>query len=256
MTDAVTILLVEDNDGDARLFESVLRRSVDRRFEVVRVGYLKSAFQTLGMRDFDCVLLDLTLPDSPLGIDTLVEFTKHAPEHPVVVLTGHDALEAAQQAMSLGAQEYVVKDEARGHVLERAIVTAMQRKRNDMVKRSLTYESLNVLSGNVSAGEDPKITMLRAHIGKVTGFLEELDAYLHKNAPVLNDAVDALESKYDLDTVLRDMRGVLRIDRKRRKTLGARAVEAASDIGSTAAPPVSRRDARSTILDVVAKYNE
>ena len=82
----VNILLVEDNPGDAAYVERALKKS-PTNFLVTQVGWLNSAIQLGVARPPDICVLDLSLPDSQ-GIDTLVEFLKHCPDIPSVIVTG------------------------------------------------------------------------------------------------------------------------------------------------------------------------
>jgi PAS domain S-box-containing protein len=78
-------------------------------------GYQASAAHTAGdgleqlaARGTDLVLLDLKLPDGE-GLDVLSEIRKVDAELPVIVLTGHAAVETAVRAMKLGAYDYLEK---------------------------------------------------------------------------------------------------------------------------------------------------
>jgi CheY-like chemotaxis protein len=61
----VSVLLIEDNPGDARLVEILLTEAGPFPcFEVTRAGRLGEALERLDRLDFDVILLDLSLPDS------------------------------------------------------------------------------------------------------------------------------------------------------------------------------------------------
>ncbi|HMR44096.1 MAG TPA: hypothetical protein PKC40_09690, partial [Saprospiraceae bacterium] len=65
------VLLIEDNPGDARLVEILLRESDLSDCIITRRESLLEGLQILGERsDFAAVLLDLSLPDSN-GFETL-----------------------------------------------------------------------------------------------------------------------------------------------------------------------------------------
>lgn len=253
----VRVLLVEDNLAEARNFTVLLKRSSEREFEIVHTQYLNTAFQAADTSDFDIVLLDLSLPDSPVGIHTLVEFISRVPDVPVVVLTGTDSIDLAQQSVSIGAQEYLVKSEIRGHVLERSIVQCIQRKKNELVSRQLTYASLK---GTVEREdtEDPRITMVRPHIRTLTGYLRDLNAYLRDNAPSHYDAIKMLEGEAGLSTVIKDLNGILNIEApRRRRRISDQARSILSDHLESSALPVRPPDipaAKADVLSVLEKY--
>ncbi|MFQ6047617.1 MAG: response regulator, partial [Gemmatimonadales bacterium] len=75
------VLLVEDNAGDVRLLEEALHSATSIRFQVTTVDRLADAVRLLGERQFDVVLLDLTLPDRA-GLDTLHATRDRVPAMP------------------------------------------------------------------------------------------------------------------------------------------------------------------------------
>lgn len=74
----VTVLLVEDNPGNARLVEILLSGVDAAGFEVTRAGGLSEALEHLDRSGFDVVLLDLPLPDSN-GLATVGRMQSAAP---------------------------------------------------------------------------------------------------------------------------------------------------------------------------------
>jgi phosphoserine phosphatase RsbU/P len=113
MAGTIPVLLVEDNAGDARLIQMLLAESGQGRFELRRTERLAGALRLMDEREFDAVLLDLSLPDSQ-GLETFRRLRAHAPGVPVVVLTGLDDETAAVQAVQDGAQDYLVKGQVAG----------------------------------------------------------------------------------------------------------------------------------------------
>ena len=123
----LTVLLVEDNPGDARLIRERLA-DLDRfRPRLDHVETLAAAVERLRGSAPDLVLLDLNLPDSR-DIGTVRTIVEAAPGVPVIVLTGRKTGEAATRALRLGAQDYLVKDDITGPLLERSIRYAVERK--------------------------------------------------------------------------------------------------------------------------------
>lgn len=151
----VTILLVEDNPGDARLLRETLRASSCARIALEHVSDLGAGLERLGAGGIDGVLLDLGLRDSE-GLDTLSKVQARAADLPIIVLTGLDDQALAQRAVRDGAQDYLVKGQVDGELLCRSIRYAIERKRADkalreMEQRARTQEKLASL-GQVAAG--------------------------------------------------------------------------------------------------------
>ncbi|GIW39573.1 MAG: response regulator [Candidatus Binatia bacterium] len=116
---AVTILLVEDDDGHARLLERNLRRSgVLNRLVRVRDGqealdYLHHAppFDDPAANPVpSLVLLDVRMPRMD-GFDFLAHIRRAGPlaRLPVIMLTSTDNQREIDRAYELGANGYVVK---------------------------------------------------------------------------------------------------------------------------------------------------
>jgi len=126
---ALKLLVVDDNPADVELVRAQLSEAqLDRPFQVEAVDRLSAAMQRLSRKDVDVVLLDLGLPDSG-GTQGVVRMSREAAEVPVVVLTGHDNEALGLRAVKDGAQDYLVKGQAAGPVLQRSLRFAIERKR-------------------------------------------------------------------------------------------------------------------------------
>jgi diguanylate cyclase (GGDEF)-like protein/PAS domain S-box-containing protein len=123
MTDkeAIRILLVEDNAGDARLMREMLNESVSITFHLSHHGCMADAVVHLAANPVDVILLDLGLPDAS-GLDAVRQARAAAPRVPVVVLTGMDDESLAAQALLEGAQDYLIK----GHIETRGFLRALR----------------------------------------------------------------------------------------------------------------------------------
>jgi len=127
----ITVLLVEDNPGDARLILELLEDVQAQAFDLERVGRLDHALSRLSRTGVDVVLLDLGLPDSQ-GLETFVRARRSAPEEPIVVISGLDDERLALEAVRSGAQDYLVKGRIEGHLLARVLRYAVERKRAEL----------------------------------------------------------------------------------------------------------------------------
>ena len=123
-----TILLVEDNPGDARLIRELFRDLQGRSFDILIAESFRQAHERLKEHRVDLALVDLSLPDSH-GLDTFRKLAESYPSLPQVLLTGLNDQETAIQAVREGAQDYLLKGEVDGHILIRAIDYAIERKR-------------------------------------------------------------------------------------------------------------------------------
>lgn len=105
---SIRILIVEDNPGDARLIEIMLREVGISDFVAAKAFTMREAFSLLTRSGYDLILLDLNLPDST-GLSTCGSFLTEFPHVPLVVLTGIDDRGIGEAAIKMGAQDYLVK---------------------------------------------------------------------------------------------------------------------------------------------------
>ncbi len=129
-----TVLVVEDNPGDAHLVSLYLREETRVPFHVLQASRLSEALVCLAVTPVDVVLLDLSLPDS-FGLDTLARLRDAHPAIPVVVLTGTNDEALALDALRQGAQDYLVKGEGGSDLVRRAVRYAIERSRVDQELR-------------------------------------------------------------------------------------------------------------------------
>ncbi|MCU1432376.1 MAG: response regulator receiver modulated serine phosphatase [Actinotalea sp.] len=131
-TRPLTVLLVEDDDGDA-LLVAELFADADSPVELRRA---RSIDESLSKLDVDCVLLDLGLPDATgmIALERVLD-EKGAPA--VVVLTGLSDTGLGLRAVAAGAQDYLVKGEVDPDVLLRSVRYAIQRRRAESQERDL-----------------------------------------------------------------------------------------------------------------------
>jgi len=150
--EGIRVLLVEDNPGDVRLFTELVRSTGAKSFIVEHVSTLRAGLEKLSTEQFDIMLLDLSLPDEQ-GLSTLTRAHAHAPNVPIVVLTGRGDEALAIQAVRAGAQDYLFKGQVDGDLLVRSIRYATERRRalkalerREEHFRSLIENSLDLVS--------------------------------------------------------------------------------------------------------------
>jgi len=125
---SLAVLVVEDNAVDAELVRALLQHHAIRRFSVEIVGRLDTALQHLQTVPPQVVLLDLSLPDAR-GLQGLREIRQARPDLPVVILSGTSDEDTAVQAVSEGAQDYLVKGRIDPDLLARSLRYAVERQR-------------------------------------------------------------------------------------------------------------------------------
>ena len=133
---AVRVLVVDDNDGDAELVADYLGAITSVRFQIDRATRLKDAINAIARAAPDIILLDLGLPDSQ-GAGTFERLRDTAAAIPMVVLTGHDDGEIATKVIKAGAQDFLVKGSFDEDALVRTLRHAIERHRAQLEQLEL-----------------------------------------------------------------------------------------------------------------------
>jgi phosphoserine phosphatase RsbU/P len=137
------LLLIEDNPGDARLIEQMLKEAQPEA-TLAWAHTVAEGLALLQAGSFSAVLLDLFLPDSR-GLDTLRTLIAESSLVPVVVITGHPDKAVAGQALREGAQDYLIKGQITPDLLAHTIGNAIERHSRYASLRSLAL--LDPLTG-------------------------------------------------------------------------------------------------------------
>lgn len=155
----VRVLLVEDNELDRRMVVHHLTSDPDVGFEVVTATTLADALERSATDDFDCVLLDLTLPDSA-GLASVDAILDQSDTCPVIVLSGLDDPGVALEAVQRGAQDYLTKRTMDAELLARSIRYAITRFADD-TELHTTRELLNLMHERERIGRDLQDTVIQ-----------------------------------------------------------------------------------------------
>ncbi|MGW0576818.1 PP2C family protein-serine/threonine phosphatase [Streptomyces sp. NPDC002920] len=137
----LTLLLIEDDPTAAPIVPDLLD-SDGKRIRVRTARNLTEAERLL-THDVHCILLDLALPapgrpgESDDELTVLQHVLRLAPRHAVLALTASGDAERGAEAVRVGAQDYLFRDELDGRLLSRAIRYAVERKRSDTAERRL-----------------------------------------------------------------------------------------------------------------------
>tara|TARA_R110002072_G_scaffold32211_3_gene98583 strand:- start:5196 stop:6926 length:1731 start_codon:yes stop_codon:yes gene_type:complete len=121
------ILLVEDNPGDVRLVEIMLKQAGSSCFQLTCCKTMSEAVHEISNNGFDVALLDMSLPDGD-GIENITLLKSRSPSLPIVVMTGRKDEEFAINAVKAGAQDYLVKGQIDELQLSRALHYSIERK--------------------------------------------------------------------------------------------------------------------------------
>jgi PAS domain S-box-containing protein len=163
------VLLIEDNPGDAILLREMLLESAAIRFELVHVERLDQGLEQLARKQFDVILLDLSLPDSQ-GLSTLNQVYQRASTIPIVVLTGLDDEAVAVKAAQVGAQEYLIKDQINSRLVIHTLRYAIERKRVEQQLRLQAAALESAANGIVITDRDGVVVWTNPAFTDLTGY--------------------------------------------------------------------------------------
>ncbi len=197
------LLVVEDNAIER---DAVVELLGDDDVDITSAGSGATALQLLRDQSFDCVVLDLKLPDMS-GFE-LLERLKAEPglaELPVVVFTGKDLSADEQQRLHAMAKSIVLKDvQSPERLLDETalflhrVVTSLPREKQAMLER--LHDSAEVLRGRKVLVVDDDARNIFA----LTSVLENHEAEV-LSATNGRQAIELIERTPDLAMVLMDI---------------------------------------------------
>jgi CheY-like chemotaxis protein/HAMP domain-containing protein/GAF domain-containing protein len=198
------LLVVEDDEAQQQAVVELIGNDED--VEVTAVGTGEAALEALALERFDCMVLDLKLPD--MGGFDLLEKLKEDEQHssiPVIVYTGKELTRAEETKLKKFAESIVVKDANSPERLLDETSLFLHR-----VERKLPQEKRRMLEQLHSADEvlkQRKILIVDDDVRNVfalTSVLESngMDVLYAENG---KDGIDLLRSHPEIDLVLMDI---------------------------------------------------
>lgn len=121
-------LVIEDNLGDFILVSEFLRMGKLLVDKIIHSSTMSAVDEKLNGTIPDIILLDLSLPDS-FGEESVISIIHKFPKIPVIVFSGLDDIEVSLKAITLGAQDYLIKGEFDENSLAKSVQYSMERKR-------------------------------------------------------------------------------------------------------------------------------
>jgi two-component system, cell cycle response regulator len=115
------VLLVDDDRGQARIVEASFGKFNGEKFSLDWASNYDGALNALKTTHYDACLMDYHLGGDHSGLDLLREVTTLGIDTPVIMVTSESAPEVDQQALDIGALDYMLKSEINPRRLERAL---------------------------------------------------------------------------------------------------------------------------------------
>lgn len=120
------ILIIEDEQG----LREVIRESLEKEKYIVETAHdFISGLDKIGSYDYDCVLIDIMLPNGS-GLDLVRELKKLRKKEAVIIISAKDAVDDKVAGLDLGADDYLAKPFHLAELHAR-IKSAIRRKSHD-----------------------------------------------------------------------------------------------------------------------------
>lgn len=99
------ILIIEDEEELAKSIEQYLSAE---KYLCETVSTFGEAIEKVGIYEYDCILLDITLPDGN-GLKILEELKKENKQDGVIIISARNSLDDKIKGLEIGADDYLTK---------------------------------------------------------------------------------------------------------------------------------------------------
>lgn len=99
------LLIIED---EPEMLENMAQTLEREHYIVEKASDYKSALHKIAAYDYDCILLDINLPDGN-GLELLKELKLNGKDEGVIIVSAKDSLDDRLEGLNLGADDYLPK---------------------------------------------------------------------------------------------------------------------------------------------------
>lgn len=207
-TQPIRVLLVDDDPDDFLLTSDYLSEIQTWHFEIEWAKNFEEAVEKISCRCHEIYFFDFLL-GARTGLDLLKEAVRLRTEAPIVLLTGKGDQRIDQEAMRLGAADYLVKAELDAEKLERCIRYALDRAANLKALRESESKYRNLFEQSRDmiyiSRPDGTFTYLNSSAAELTGYsLDELFTLKGQQLYEKDEARVQFEQAMEQDGEIRD----------------------------------------------------
>lgn len=181
----IRLLVVDDDEDDYLLVRELLSDARMTRYDV----HWSPEFQQ-GLEKCSAGTFDVCLVDYALGYHNGLNFLERAkeimPKVPIILLTGKGDYHLDMQALEVGAEDYLDKNNLRSDLLDRAVRHAIERNKAKVYLTELSSRILEAqeierkyIAAELHDGISSKLSSIKYHI--------EAQASIRKGRPVPGD---------------------------------------------------------------------
>lgn len=186
------ILIVEDEPA----LRELTRQSLEKeKYVVETAATFQAALRKIDDYDYDCVLLDIMLPDGN-GLDLLRHIKQLNKPENVIILSAKDSIEDKVEGLDLGADDYLPKP---FHLVElNARIKSVARRHRQGGEMSIRMGNITVLPDDRRVlVNDHEIELNRKEYDILLYFLNRPGRLVNKNAmaeAVWGDHIDQVDN--------------------------------------------------------------
>ncbi|HVW97239.1 MAG TPA: response regulator transcription factor [Mucilaginibacter sp.] len=198
------LLIIEDEPG---LRETIEKYFTEEGSICEACDDLKSALDKIALYEYDCILLDIGLPDGE-GFSVLDYLKRHNKNECVLIISARNSLDDKIKGLNIGADDYITKP---FHLAElKARVLAIFRRKTFGSTNILTYKEINIdlLGRNVTVNDEVMI-LTKKEYDMLLYFIANKGKVVSKNAiaeHLWGDETDLLDSFDFLYTHIKNLR--------------------------------------------------
>ena len=133
------VLLVED---EKELLQSMVAFLKESGMVCEQAIDLASALEKIDLYDYDCIVLDIGLPDGN-GLKLIEEMQKKEHKTGIVIVSARNSLDDRLTGLNIGADDYITKPFDMPELTAR--INSVVRRRTYEGKREITYHELRML---------------------------------------------------------------------------------------------------------------
>lgn len=171
------ILIIEDEIDIATSIKSYLKAN-DIHCEVA--SKFETALEKIAMHDYDCILVDLMLPDGD-GFSILKELKSLNKSEGIIIISAKETLETKIEGFNLGADDYLTKPFHLSELLVRIQALVRRKKFNGNNKIEFNEIEVDTLAKSVKIKEK-KIECTKKEIDLLLFLIGNKNKVLSKSA--------------------------------------------------------------------------
>ena len=186
------ILIVEDEPS----LRELVKRSLEKERYVVEVASdMETAMEKVEIYDYDCILLDITLPDGS-GLEVLQHLKTLRKKENVIIISAKDSLEDKIQGLDLGADDYLPKPFHLAELTAR-VKSVLRRKHRDG-ENCITLGNVSLYPDHFRVSVDGKpLDLSRKEYDILHYFMKRPNRMINKNSlaeSVWGDHIDQVDN--------------------------------------------------------------